>query len=190
MVSPSMATELLTDLKIEQSPVAVQEGAVKPTEAEAAADQIPDQGAEDTLESPGGGIESAGFPATDAADILEGDVELVIASPVDPVAVVKLYGWLKEIGQAEIGEVSASLGSDTVMKMAIGAPIPIRVLMETPFIARVSIETFDTRVSEKLGGEDSDTPQGSVNEHKEAAPAPPDVGRTRPRRFRLVLQPN
>ena len=179
MVSPSMATELLTDLKIEQPPVAAQEEAVEPTEAEAAAEQIPDQGAE-----------SVGSPTTDAADILDGDVELVIASPVDPVAMVKLYSWLKEIGQAEIGEISASLRSDTVMKMTIGSPIPFRVLMATPLVAKVSVETFDTRVSEELAGGDSDAPQGSGSDREEAVQGQPSIGVTRPRRFRLVLQPD
>ena len=190
MVSPSMATELLTDLKLEQPPVAAQEEAVKPIEAEAAAEHIPDQGAEDTLESPEGGIESVGSPATDAADSLEGNVELVIASPADPVAVVKLYSWLKEIGMAEIGEISASLGSDTVMKMTIGSPISFRLLLETPLVAKVSAETFDTRVSEGLAPGDSDAPQGSGSGHEEAVQAQPSIGVTRPKRFRLVLQSN
>ena len=190
MVSPSMATDLLTDVKIEQPPVAAQEEAVESSETVTVAEPIPAQGAEGTLESLEGGIESAGSPAPGAADSLEGDVELVIAFPVDPVAVMKLYSWLKETGMAEIGGISASLGSETVIKMTIGSPIPLKLLMETSLVAKVSVETFDTRVSEGLAGGESDAPQGSVSGQEEAVQAQLSIARTKPRRFRLVLQSN
>ena len=108
MVAPSMTAKLMPELEVEQPGVVAQKEGDKQTtfpgtanevpdtrsieageskEGEAAVESITEEGVEDALDPPG-----SVTAAVAAADSLQGEVELVISSPVDPTAIVKLYG--------------------------------------------------------------------------------------------------
>ena len=144
----------------------------------AAVEQDVSAGARDRLETPDVGTEPVGSPTTTEAEELDGVIELIISPPVEPRAVLKLYLWLQQVGRAVIGDITGSLGGDTLLNITIRQPISLGMLAELPIVTEVNEESY-------LGG------TGTVARPlSDPGVAKIGVGRTKSRRFRLVLQPD
>ena len=56
---------------------------------------------------------------------LEREVEIVIAPPLEPRAVLRLQSWLQESAKATITGINPSLISDTVLHLTVGQRVPL-----------------------------------------------------------------
>ena len=118
--------------------------------------------------------ESPGPRPAPAPEVLMGDVDLLIPSPVDTTWVLSLYQWLRATEHAEVNEVAGSWEGDTVVKVTFRRPIPIRqILVELPDIAEVTEEEYT---------EDSETVSSFLRQQRLGG------ARTLPKRFRLALK--
>ncbi|MCZ6789718.1 MAG: helix-turn-helix transcriptional regulator, partial [Chloroflexi bacterium] len=72
-------------------------------------------------------------PANQESDVIVGDVVLVISPPLEPVLLIRLHGWLKEVVMADVDQTVGSWGEDTLLKSSLRTPMPLlRMLTELP----------------------------------------------------------
>lgn len=193
IVSPSMATNLLNEFKMEppalegiaggtadepykeDRPSMVQENVVGPGA---------DVPGEDSAEPPVDGMEPASSAATTPPDVPMGnfgtplEYELVISPPLDPSILMRLLQWLRKDVEAELAKVTPSWGGgDTVLNVTHRGASPLLSLLGgLPMVSEVMEEPYareTIRLPEEL----------SLEETPEA-----DVPHTVVSRLRLVLQ--
>jgi len=145
---------------------------------EAAVEPDVGAGVNHRLETPDVGTELTGSPTTAVAEELDGVIELIISPPVEPRGVLRLQLWLKDVGKAVVGEVRGSLGGETVLNLTIRQPISLGTLAESPIV----IEVHEEQSVGIVGG--------VARPLSDLGVATIGAGSTRPRRFRLVLQPD
>ena len=132
-----------------------------------------DEGAKDTLYTTEEvETEALSSPTSAVAEDVEGIVELVIPSLQEPKVVLMLHRWLKDVADADIGEITGSWGDDTVLKVTIRQPIPLyRMLAGLPVVAEVTEESYTENAETQAG-------------------APKKIGPWHglPKRFRIILK--
>ena len=158
IVSPSMATTLLREFRIlEQAgegftlaPV----GAVSEN-----SDAGPETG---TVQQPAAEVESeVAEPAPKSTlstipDTPVPSADLVIPPPLEPSTVLRLHKWLKDVAEAEIDWVNASLNGDTVIRITLRQPVPLAKMLDgLSYVAEVAPEI---RTSDETTPSDSDSP--------------------------------
>ena len=84
-----------------------------------------------------------------AADLFEGDVELVITAPVEANALLKLHQWLKGMLKVEVEETYGSWDGDTSLRVLLRRPTPLVKMLET--IPEV-IEAMEEHIDPGLKG--------------------------------------
>ena len=134
-------------------------------------ERVPDERMKDTPGPPEGGTGTVGPPAASEDDSVAGNVELVIAPPLEPSVALTLHRWLKEVVNADIGEITGSWTGDTKLKITIRQPIPLLLMLAgLSVVAEVTEEPHAVDVASQAGTQ--------------------EVGRERlvPKRFRLVLK--
>lgn len=187
LVSPSMATKLLGELKTQEPPA---EGAAvtqvkPPAKAEAptpeeereVTEQVPEQPPMDTREPPEEEPEPlVPISVADPEDLVS-EVHLMLSPPLEPTTVLRLHRWLKEVAKGDVGKITASWGGETAISVEFREPVPLlQMLAESPDIAEV--------VEEPYAGEEA-MPADAA-----ASPAERKVGfqRLAPRQFRVTLK--
>lgn len=106
-----------------------------------------------------GGVESERSPSAEASGAPIGDLELVFAPPLEPLKLIRVTQWLKEVGDAVIGETRGSWGEETVLKVTLRRSVPIsQMATDLPEVAEVTDEPFVGETKdlykdlERLGG--------------------------------------
>ena len=67
--------------------------------------------------------------------------DLVISSPIEPGTVLRLHKWLKDVAEAEIDWVNASLNGDTVIRITLRQPVPLALMLDgLSYVAEVTPE--------------------------------------------------
>ena len=73
-----------------------------------------------------------------------GMVELVISPPLEPVQVLKLHKWLRDVVDGHLSEIHPSSGGDTVLEINIRRLSPlVRLLDELPLVAAVTEQPYE-----------------------------------------------
>ena len=105
------------------------------------------------------GMESQRSPSAEASGVPIGDLELVFAPPLEPLKLIRVTQWLKEVGDAVIGETKGSWGEETVLKVTLRRPVPIsQMATDISDVAEVTDEPFVGETKdiykdlERLGG--------------------------------------
>ncbi len=143
IVSPSMAATLLKEFRILEKPG---EGFTLAPAANVSeeSDAGPETGAvqlsavEPESELP------EGVPTSLLSTSLDTPVpsaNLVISPPIEPGTVLRLHKWLKDVAEAEIDWVNASLNGDTVISVSLRQPVPLAKMLDgLSYVAGVTPE--------------------------------------------------
>ena len=106
-----------------------------------------------------GGVGSERLPSAEVSGAPMGDLELVFAPPLDPLKLIRVTQWLKDVASAVIGETRGSWGEETVLKVTLRRSVPIsQMATDLPEVAEVTDEPFVGDVKDlyqdvgKLGG--------------------------------------
>ena len=71
-------------------------------------------------------------------------VELVISAPLEPIQLLKLHKWLRDVVDGHLSEIHPSWGGDTVLGINIRRLSPlVRLLDEMPLVAEVTEEPYE-----------------------------------------------
>ena len=77
------------------------------------------------------------------ANIPIGDLELVFSPPLEPLKLIRVTQWLKEVADAVIGETRGSWREDTVLKVTLRLPVSLsQMATDLPEVAEVTDEPF------------------------------------------------
>ena len=67
----------------------------------------------------------------------------MFAPLLEPLKLIRVTQWLKEVGDAVIGETRGSWGQETVLKVALRQPVPLsQMVSDVPEVAEVKNEPF------------------------------------------------
>ena len=106
-----------------------------------------------------GGMGSERSPSAEVSGAPIGDLELVFAPPLEPLKLIRVTQWLKEVGDAVIGETRGSWGEETVLKVTLRRSVAIsQMATDVPEVAEVTDEPFVGEMKDlyqdvgKLGG--------------------------------------
>ncbi len=106
-----------------EEPVQLKSGAVVSRDREGTAEELPEQPSKD----------KQALARLDSKTLYTGEVELVIASPVELKIVTKLYNYLQTVPELKILYTRGSWDRGTTMTVVLEKPLPlIGILLETP----------------------------------------------------------
>ena len=171
LVSPSMATKLIGEIKMREPAVEGVAGGTRarlPAEAEVAIEAGDKPIVEQAAGEP---PEDTGAPAPEMAEsvvsmpaavpeALVSEANLVLSPPLEPTVVLKLHQWLKEDAKGDVSRITASWGGETVISVEFREPVPLlRMLAELPELAEVVEEPYVEEMVESPDGLTSQSEQ-------------------------------